>query len=214
MHTHEFEQVWFRIRSASVFKHISFSHRRLPKNKISRFLPETLCEIESFGPRSLQEWHEKMEAHNRSLRRGRRMGLFPGMPVTQKLLHTSLDMYMLQLHSDCLAKSLDSFTTFAKRVAGQIRKRPNAQEWWLNRDILIQRKHWFRFCKQVMNLLQLLGFCKNVAGTPAALLWRLSPWPNFSKLYDAARKAREVVGIFKCPDQGILSLTQLYASSA
>ena len=109
------EQIWAHIRKASLLKHLCYGGRRLSKYRIARQLPETKYISRVFGPKSNHQWTDRMLHHNALLRRGARMKLNLKVNVS-KLMHCSLDLFMLQMHSQEVAEALDSFSTFGERV--------------------------------------------------------------------------------------------------
>jgi hypothetical protein len=69
-----------------------------------------------------------MLQHNALLRRGVRMSLHQrdGRLSVSRLMHCSLDVFMLQMHSREVAEALDSRSTFGERVLSIMRRHPDS----------------------------------------------------------------------------------------
>jgi hypothetical protein len=156
-----------------------------------------------------------MLQHNALLCRGSRMGLNRRFGVA-KLMHCSLDLFMLQMHSQEVAEALNSLSTFGEQVLPIIKRNPDSDDWWLSPDMLIDRRCWRNLSRRVMNLVHLLEIDHhedaNVERLPiAAILNPVSdPEPDFPKLLGAVRRAREVFGDFAEPDREQRTLRELY----
>jgi hypothetical protein len=134
-----------------------------------------------------------------------------------KLMHCSLDLFMLQMHSHEVAAALDSLSTFGERVLRMMKRDPDSGGWWLCPDLLIDQRRWNRLSRRVMNLVHLLGIDVHDAASmadrermPPPLL---SPWPDFPKLLASVRRARGVFGDFADPDRGQRTLREQYRLS-
>jgi hypothetical protein len=136
------------------------------------------------------------------------MGLCPHFDAASLICHT-LDHYMMQMHAADIAKALQSLTDFGERVASLIRKNPAAPSWWIRRDLLIHRRHWYALCRNVMNLIRLTGL--EVDDLAAPLLHR---WPDRGALQAAARAAANIFGPFTGPGTALPSLRLLLAGGA
>ena len=205
------EQIWTCIRKTSLLRHICYSRKRLPKHRTAKHLPEIMCITKTFGPKSNQQWTDRMLQHNALLRRGgSNMRLHRRVNVA-KLMHCSLDLFMLQMHSQQVAEALDSLSTFGERVLPIIKQDPDSRDWWLCPELLIDRRHWLRLSRRVMNLVHLLGIDvdregRNSRRIPAAL----NPWPDFPKLLASVRRARCVFEEFASPDREQRTLLEVY----
>jgi hypothetical protein len=189
------EQIWACIRKASLLKHISYGGRRLPRYKTAKLLPEIMYISRLFAPKSIIQWTDRMLQHNALLRRGVRMRLHKRHGTT-KLVHCSLDLFMLQMHSHEVAEALDSLSTFGERVLPIIERHPESDDWWLSPELLIDRRRWAQLSCRVMSLVHLLGIdCDDTAFETLPL----SPWPDLTKLVAAVRRARGVFGDFADP---------------
>ena len=152
------EKIWACIRKASLLKHICYGRRRISKSRTARLLPEVRCISRTFGPKSITEWTDRMLQHNALLRRGVRMRLHQrdSRLSVSRLMHCSLDVFMLQMHSREVAEALDSLSTFGEQVLSIMRRHPDSNDWRLSSELLIDRRRWHRLCGRVMNLVHLL----------------------------------------------------------
>ena len=105
----------------------------------------------------------------------------------------TLDPFMLYLHSDKIAESLESFETFASRLLPAIQKDKDSESWSISREIFIHRRHWLALCTQVMNIVKLVGHFDEAE--PGTLTW-----PGQERLSAAARRAAQAYGPFADPD--------------
>ena len=184
------ENIFFSIRRASMIRYVSFGGVRLSKRRIFRILPE-LAEMEkNFASKSLPTWRKRMLDHNKVLERGARMRLCTFYSIS-RVLATSFDQYLLQMHSIEIAKLLESMVIFGERVAPLIRSKPFAAAWWLHRDILIQRQHWISLCRSVMAIVRL------TRDPDIVLAPESDPWPGREVLEEAAQAATYVFGQFR-----------------
>ena len=133
--------------------------------------------------------------HNALLRRGASMGLCRRISVA-RLMHCSLDMYMLHVRSDAVAEVLGCFLTFGRRMVPLIRRNPDSDYWPLSADMSVQRRHWYKLSLQMMNIVHLLGF---------------GQVDKDSKLSAVIKCLQEVFGGFAKADSRKPSLTQAYA---
>ncbi len=101
------------------------------------------------------------------------------------------------MHSEQIAKVLQSLAAFGKRVGSLVLQNPTAQAWWINRDILVQRRHWLALSQSVMNLVRLLGFHVLDDHAPPPL----RPWPDYDMLRAAAMDAARIFGPAGGPDR-------------
>ncbi len=80
--------------------------------------------------------------------RSLKLGFCPHLSAETIVAHT-LDGYMLERHADKIASVLESFTVFANRITPLIQKDPNAPGWWLNSQVLVQRRHWHFLTRRI-----------------------------------------------------------------
>jgi hypothetical protein len=163
---------------------------------VEKLFPEIVRISESFGEGTLQEWCDRMEQHNNLLHRGASMRLCK-KAYTSRLTHCSLDLFMLQMHSDSIADALDNFSAFGNRILPLVASNPDAQTWWLNSEVSIQRRHWRMLRRRIAGLIHLMGFTFDdsiVAIEAQSTPIPLSPWPDHSRLSLAARRAMLVFG--------------------
>jgi hypothetical protein len=206
------EQILSCIGKAELLRFVSYTKQRLPRRIIAKQLPEVIHVFKTFGPKSLKSWNDKLLHHNALLRRGALMRLCRTFN-TAKLTHCSLDMYMLQMHSDEIAGALDCISKFGKRVQSQITDFPDSQVWTLSSDVVIQRHHWFELCRRVMNITRLLDFDMNATGKsegPRQPEAYLNPWPGYKTLKTSVEAAQEIFGTYAKADGSQSSLLELY----
>jgi hypothetical protein len=183
------------IRKASILKLISYATGRLPIADTVQFLPEIMPLFMYIKKDSLKEWNLEMEMHNQILRRGGPMG----HKINSKNFEfCSLDQFMLQMHASRLAEVFDAFTAFAARVIPLIQKNPEAQSWWLNEHLLIQRHHWTALACRVMTLLKACGF-EDGEFQPRSTV-SVDRWPNLETLHESALHASRIFGVFGTAD--------------
>jgi hypothetical protein len=132
-------------------------------------------------------------------------------------MHCSLDLFMVQMHSQQVAEALDSLSTFGERILSIMKGQPDSRRWWLSPDLLIGRRQWLRLSRRVMNLVHLLGIdvdddAQDRQNRIAAfeITCPLRSWPDFPKLLAAIRRARGVFEDFAESDGDQVSLRELY----
>jgi hypothetical protein len=134
-----------------------------------------------------------------------------------KLMHCSLDLFMLQMHSEEIAAALDSLSTFGERVLPIMKRNPGSDDWWLSSDLLIDRRRWDRLARHVMNLIHLLGvgandhhpdFDRRRQSAPCTHATHSSA--DLTRLRSAVERARSAFGDFAEPDREQRTLRELY----
>jgi hypothetical protein len=129
------------------------------KNKeLVQMLPEILPVIKYFGPNSISQWSSSMELDRDIVGRSVRMGLL-SRAAAENVLAPTLDDYMLEMHSDKIAAVLESFTCFARRIVPLVRNDPDAPCWWIDSEVLVQRKHWYLLSRRVTALASTIMKC-------------------------------------------------------
>ena len=176
------------LQKASLSRYISFSRGRVPREQIKRLLREFRT-VGFINKEVLSDWNEMMSEHNRILDRGIRMALLNGQLQARALKFSSLDHFMLQMQRKYIADILDDFTRFGEHVTGLINVSPNALMWHIAGPILVERRSWATFCRQMMNLLQIISTHDN-------LNLKRSDWPDFELLACAIERARHIFGKF------------------
>jgi hypothetical protein len=206
------EQILSCIGKAELLRFVSYTKQRLPRRIIAKQLPEVIHVFKTFGPKSLKSWNDKLLHHNALLRRGALMRLCRTFN-TAKLTHCSLDMYMLQMHSDEIAGALDCISTFGKRVQAQIADFPDSEVWTLSLDVVIQRRHWLELCRRVMNIIRLLDFNMNAGSKSQGSRQSeacLYSWPAQKILHASLEAAHEIFGTYAEADRSQSSILDLY----
>jgi hypothetical protein len=149
-----------------------------------------------------------MELMNRRLQQigGVEMGLVesPDLSPLDEQRFSSLDDYMLLLHSDKLASCLEALVSFAEKMVPLISSHPRARSWQINFYLLVQRRHWKTLARHVMNLLQLLRVADpdTFDYEPA----RSCSWPDQDRLQSAMRRAGEIYGCYGEADISVSGL--------
>jgi hypothetical protein len=192
------------MRRLCLLRYISYGGRKMGMRKTFMMLPEIAEIAARYGRSSLPAWRQKKSSYNQTLCRGDRMGLCPHFDASSLLACPTLDSYMVQMHAADIAKALQSLTVFGERVFTLIRKSPAALAWWINRDLLIHRRHWLASRRHAMSLIRLTGIDADDASTPT----RLSSTAGRT----AARTATGLYGRFSAADTDCPPLRPLLAS--
>jgi hypothetical protein len=201
--------------------HLSYLQARLPSKRVAKVIPEILPQLKSFGRKSLQEWHDKMSQHNALLRRGMSMGLCRKFNAA-RLVHCSLDIYMLQMHADQIARALECYVSFGRRLKPTIDSDPDAKVWAISPDLSIQRRHWFQLSRRVMNLIRLIGIqvpsragdSKGSHATRSSPSFPSMPWLDDHGLIIASKSASDIFGDFGKADLYQPSISHIYGFDA
>ena len=175
-------------RRASLLKNISFAGKALGPIKSAKLLPEIKTAAKYFGYNSLPRWRLDMELDNSIAERSVKLGLCSRL-AADSVVSQSLDDYMLAMHADILARVFESFTAFADRMIPLIQSDPSAPEWWLDSQILVQRRHWCLLARRVTVLVRIVldRLDKNMK-------WKQSSLPGEIRLREAARAAALAYG--------------------
>ena len=160
----------------------------LETEKMIQLLPEILHVIEYFGPNSISQWKSNMDLDRNIVKRSVKMGLLSRL-AAEKVLAPTLDDYMLEMHLDKIAAVLESFTCFARRIVPLIRTDPDAPCWWVNSEILVQRRHWIALSQRVKLLVSTILDCLK-----SARIRRRSSLQGQVILRAAAREAAWIYG--------------------
>ena len=73
-----------------------------------------------------------------------------GVFAKGRVCFENLDEYICNIHAASLAQKLDSIAAFGQRLTRLVNRTKQAKEWWLTRDILIQRRHLALLCRRVI----------------------------------------------------------------
>ena len=156
MEHHELDSRIFRcVRQACLLKHISFAGRGIGLTKLGKLWPEINHASEYFGYNSLAWWRSSMELDKRIVGRSLKLRLCSRM-AAESVVAQTLDGYMLEMHAEKIASVLESFTVFANRITPLIQKDPNAPAWWLNSQVLVQRRHWRFLTRRISCLVSII----------------------------------------------------------
>jgi hypothetical protein len=182
-------KIFRSIQRTSLQHFISFSKRRLKTTVLVKYLPELACLLKNFGKQKDSEWERNMYLHNEVCVRAVRMKLHP-LKTIPKLVYSSVDLFLFQMHADKISDALDSLVTFAGRVVPLIQRDRDAESWRLNRKLLIHRHHWLLLSQRVMRILNLIRTLDDDAQ---------SQWPGQARLRAAALQASRIFGTFASP---------------
>ena len=171
------------IRKVSLIRHISYTKMRLTNSDVAKELPEVLAESNHFQKRFLSHYGDEWSAHNSLLLRGMGQGLSRLIPA-HKLMCSSLDSFLLRLHSDKISDLLESLTAFAERVSLILLDNSDDRRIVLNSHLLMHRRHWRSLSRRVLHLVRQICICEDELrkGTPEL-------WPNWRRLQSAASQA-------------------------
>ena len=175
-------------RRASLLKHVSFAGKALSLTKLAQHLPEINHMAKYFGYNSISQWRSNMELDRSIARRSLKLGLCSRLAADSIVAHT-LDDYMLELHATILASVLESFGVFANRITPLIQKDPDAPAWWLNSQILVQRRHWRLLARRVNALVSVV-----LDRLETSIKRNRSSLPGEVRLREAARAAACIFG--------------------
>jgi hypothetical protein len=156
---------------------------RLKNSELAKELPEILAESKHFQKAFLSHYQEGMSEHNNLLFRGMNQGLSRLIPA-HKLMCTSIDSYLLRLHSDKISEFLESLAVFAVRILPIILDDTNACRIVLNQHILIHRNHWRLLGRRVLHLIRQICLREHEMRKDTPELW-----PNWRRLQSTASKA-------------------------
>ena len=168
---------------ANPLSYVSFRNQKIPRRFLVRFVPELRAFAHRFHPSALESWREELIHHNRSIRRGIRMGLCPHGHACS-LVCDSLDDYMRRMCNAELACALTSLCQFGHRIMSRISRRPGAACWSVSGAMVITRESWLELCADIADL------ARNVA-CPRPSARRASP----SRRGNAGRRAFRQRGV-------------------
>ena len=173
---------------ASLLNHVSFAGKALGPIKLAKILPEINTSAKYFGHNSLRRWRLKMQLDKSIAVRSVKLGLCSRM-AADSVVAQSLDDYMLAMHADILASVLESLNAFADRLTPLIQSDPSAAAWWINNQILVQRKHWCLLARRVTALVRIV-----LDGLDKSMTRKQSTLPGEIRLREAARAAACIFG--------------------
>ena len=171
------------MQKVSITKYISFSTVRLPLRIVGICLPEVLQFEKAFGSfNDTKKLIEKCGAFNQMILRGDQMRL-PGYQTARRLRCRTVDQYILQEHTDCIIDCLKSVVIFASRMFRILENNRTAKYWWINRLLLVHKRHWKSFLKKTAVLLHALDLQIEMYLSNAAALT-----PNLERLRYITKK--------------------------
>jgi hypothetical protein len=185
--------LFLNFQRVSLSHFVSFTENRLPRTQIIEWFRE--MEYVGFISKSvLRDWKALMSQHNNLLIRGRKMRLVHGRKF-RDLRCSSLDHFMLQMQSGHLAKLLNDLCQFGERVIERMSEQSPDIVWIVDDQMMVERSNWHQLCRQVMNILHIIGFQATDFGP-----LRFKPWPDRDVLRAAAARCRCLFGRFATAD--------------
>jgi hypothetical protein len=125
------------------------------------------------------------------------------------MVYSSLDSYILQIHSIEIVRVLDSLISFAERIMPLILLDEDASEWWFHPSLLIHRQHWFRLAHHALKLAYLARHAlkpdghsssprlsRTGSGADQGAYPEVEEWPDWDRLRESAERALDVFGAF------------------
>lgn len=156
-------------------------------------MPEAIPFLKHFSAGAVAEWEKQLILNRQVLERGLKMKLLRRAPLSS---FTTLDAFMLHLHSDILSDILEAYASFAKKVVPLILAEPDAQGWFFHKNLLVQRRDWRQLARRVLNLVKLLSVANH--NDPSAD--SRPEWPHRDRLRSALRRAESAYGAFAVAD--------------
>ena len=133
------------------FALISYAENRVSRKDIALLLPELGNFDKVVGRDFVWNLKIEMEAHNRTLHRGMKLGLVKIFDPS-KLLFSSVSAFALQMQSLKLAKALGALCTFGERVAPRIFEDQDAIFWYISDMLVITRDTWNGLCTHMLRI--------------------------------------------------------------
>ena len=165
---------------------ISYAGNRMRRKDVVLLLPELGALDILTGPDLIRDFSLDMEAHNRTVRRGMKMGLIKTLGLS-KLVFSSVSEYAFQMQSAKLAKALRAMCAFGDRVAPIAMSDLTAIFWYVSDALVITRDTWFGLCQHMLRIAAVInrkilspscGFC--------------DAWPDLRELQLASARVADV----------------------
>ena len=173
------------------FSLISYAENRMRRKDVALLVPELGALDTLMGHDFVQNSMLEMEAHNRTVRRGMKMGLIKTCDWS-KLLFSSVSEYVLHMQSAKLAHALRAICVFGDRMAPIIMSDLNATFWYICDVLVITRETWFGLCQHMLRIAAVINRTTALA----------SAWPDRRELQLASARLSDVFRspIFTPPD--------------
>ena len=175
---------------------VSYAGNRMRRKDVLRLVPE-LGALDALMRHDLvRDFKHDMEAHNRTVRRGMKMGLVKTLDLS-KLLFTSVSEYALRMQSAKLAQALRAICAFGERVAPIIMSDLNAIFWYICDALIITRGTWFGLCQHMLRIASVIN-----CTIPPVSNGHSDAWPDRRELQLASARVADVFRdpIFTPPD--------------
>ena len=134
------------------FSLISYAENRMRRKDVALLVPELGALDTLMGHDLVQDSMLDMEAHNRTVRRGMKMGLIKTCDLSKLLLFSSVSEYVLHVQSAKLAHALRAICVFGDRMAPIIMSDLNATFWYICDVLVITRETWFGLCQHMLRI--------------------------------------------------------------
>ena len=166
------------------FTLISFAENRERRRNVILLLPELGAWDALVGHDLVRKMKFEMEAHNRTVHRGMKMGLVKKLD-TSKLLFASVSDYAIQMQSAKLTQALRVITAFGERVAPAIMANLDGILWHISNNVVITRDTWFGLCQHMLRIAAALNRAMSRGGL----------WPDRRLLQLASARIADVFRI-------------------
>ena len=155
------------IEKLEPYEFISFSEKRIAKDRVLQLLPELVMFEEFVHDLVLRAYSDQMDAHNATVLRGQKMNLIKNYNA-KNLIFASVSWYILQLHSRRLAQGLKALCTFGLRIIPKSASDPHALVWEICDSLLITRENWLQLSQRMRWISALL---RHVLDAPYSAEW-------------------------------------------
>ena len=159
---------------------------------LASLLPEIFREKDPLDKGTIELLNREMMAHNAALDHGQPIQSAAGEPQRARPRFSSLNEYVLHMHSDKILLVLEPLVKFGERVVPLIREDETARAWFLNEHILIQSRDWRALAGRVVDLVTQLGLLTAEDGSSSPRSKQLRV--DNTMLFAAGRRAVEIYG--------------------
>jgi hypothetical protein len=140
----------------SLSRYISHANCRLSDKLLLKMIPEAAKLKNLFWGKSHVELRALMEEHNRIIGRGKKMMLLPIASTLKHLKFSSLDSFILVMHSDILVDLLLALASFGRKVNRAIEEDKQDVVWCVEMPFFITRQSWLALSRRVKILIRLI----------------------------------------------------------
>ena len=178
------------MRKLHPYNFLSFPSNRKGAKTVLQDIPELEIFERYFGARSLKFWYAEMLMDKLILKRARKIGQSDHVPIsTKSAILSSLDLYILLMHSEVIADTLVACTSFVSRVVATIDRHRDASVIELSgaeSRAVIVKCYWFRFCNQVMQIVKVIESNADI----------LKSWPTFHQMHSVCKSLKAQIEDF------------------